>query len=258
MLQGGAVAVINIRVEDRIRDQLKELADGEGVSLSEYVRDLLLAAVVPVFEREVEPGDEPAPETMRLADRQVLAMLHRILARVLPENSNDVDGDAEYQLERARVIESGFTGEYWREVAGYRTELTKRDCDRVLDTLDMFRVITYSIKRLEEQGTAVSEELSYDLEFQGFDFRDGLEGQMADYVKFLMSDGRWGELQPQVDRNDGGNSHHQMLDTYLRMLAEHRRIRNRRGRGFRRDDYLLSLEELEQISAARIHPSNRG
>ena len=252
------MAVLNIRVEDRIRDQLKELADAEGVSLSEYVRDLVLAAVVPVFEREVEPGEEPAPETMRLADRQVLALLHRILARVLPEDSNDIDGDAEYQLERAQVIEAGFTGEYWREVAGFRTELSKRDCDRVLDILDMFRVITYSIQRLAKDGVAVSDELSYDLEFHGFDFRDGLEGQMADYVKFLMSDGRWAELQPQVDRNDRGNSHHKVLDTYQRMLAEHRRIMDSRGRGFRRDDYLLSLEELEQIAAARVHPSHRG
>ncbi|OKH84413.1 hypothetical protein EB75_04575 [Mycobacterium sp. ST-F2] len=252
------MAVLNIRVEDRIRDQLKELADAEGVSLSEYVRDLLLEAVVPVFEREVEPGDEPAPESMRLADRQVLALLHRILARVLPEDANDVDGNAKYQLERAEVIESGFTGEYWREVAGFRTELSKRDCDRVLDILDMFRVITYSIQRLEKDGVPVGEELSYELEFQGFDFRDGLEGQMADYVKFLMSDGRWGELQPQVDRNDGGNSHHKTLEAYLRMLSEHRRIMDSRGRGFRRDDYLLSKEELEQIAAARIHPSHRG
>ena len=57
------MAVLNIRVEDRIRDQLKELADAEGVSLSEYVRDLLMAVVVPVFEREVEPGDEARRST---------------------------------------------------------------------------------------------------------------------------------------------------------------------------------------------------
>ncbi|TDZ96802.1 YfbU family protein [Mycobacteroides salmoniphilum] len=252
------MAVLNIRVEDRIRAQLKELADAEGVTLSEYVRDLLLAAVVPVYERQVDHGDEPAPETMRLADRQVLAILHRILARVLPKDSNDVDGDTHYQLERARMIELGFAGEYWREVAGFRTELSKRDCDRVLDILDMFRVITYSIKRLEEQETTVTKDLRYRLEFQGFDHNDGLEGHMADYVEFVMSDGRWGELRPQVDGNDGGNSHHRVLDTYLRMLAEHRRIMDSRGRGFRRDDYLLSLEELEQIAAARVHPSHRG
>lgn len=252
------MAVLNIRVEDRIRDQLKEKADGEGVTVSEYVRDLVMAAIIPMYEREVDHGDEPAPESMRIADRQVLSLLHRILARVLPEDANDVDGDADYQLKRARVIESGFTGEYWREVAGFSTELSKRDCGRVLDILDMFRVITFSIRRLEKDGATVSEELRYDLEFQGFDYNDGLESHMASYVEFLMSDDRWTELKDQLDRNDGGNSHSRMLDTYMRMLAEHRRIKDSRGRGLRRDGYLLSMEELEQIAAARVHPSNRG
>jgi uncharacterized protein YfbU (UPF0304 family) len=251
------MAVLNIRVEDRIRDQLKEMADAEGVTLSEYVRDLVMAAVVPVYQQPVRHGDEPAPETMRIADRQMLSMLHRILARVLPEDGSDVDGDAGYQLRRARVIEAGFTGEYWQEVAGFHTELSKRDCGRVLDILDMFRMITFSIRRLEKEGTTVSEELSHALEFQGFDGNDGLESHMASYVEFLMSDGRWAELQPQLDRNDGGNSHHRVLDTYMRMLAEHRRIKDSRDRGSRRDDYLLSMDELEQIAAARVHPSHR-
>ena len=251
------MAVLNIRVEDRIRDQLKEMADADGVTVSEYVRDLVMAAVVPVYQQEVKHGDEPAPESMRIADRQMLSLLHRILARVLPENANDDDGDADYQLKRARMIESGFAGEYWQEVAGFSTELSKRDCGRVLDSLDMFRVITFSIKRLEEQGTTVSEDAACGLEFQGFDFNDGLESHMASYVEFLVNGGRWTELRQQLDRNDGGNSHCRMLDTYMRMLAEHRRIMDSRGRGFRRDDYLLSMDELEQIAAARVHPSNR-
>lgn len=252
------MAVLNIRVEDRIRYQLKEMADAEGVTLSEYVRDLVMAAVVPVYQRRVEHGDEPAPETMRIADRQMLSLLHRILARVLPKDANDVDGDADYQLERARVIESGFTGEYWQEVAGFRTELSKRDCDRVLDVLDMFRAITFSIKRLEKQGTTVNEDAAYGLEFRGFDHNDGLEHHLASYVKHLMADGRWDELRPQLKSNDDGNSHHRMLDTYMRMLAEYRRIMDARGRGFHEDDYMLSMNELEQIAAARVHPSHRG
>ncbi|ORM27840.1 hypothetical protein BFL43_22135 [Williamsia sp. 1135] len=252
------MAVLNVRIEDRIRDQLKELADAEGVTVSEYVRDLIMAAIVPVYERPVDHGDEPAPETMRLADRQALSLLHRILARVLPEDANDVDGGRDYQLDRARVIEAGFTGEYWREVAGFRTELSRRDCGRVLDILDMFRVITFSRKRLKDQGNDIDEDLAYSLEFQGFDHNDGLESHMASYVKYLMSDGRWAELRPQLERNDDGNSHHRVLDTYLRMLAEHRRITDSRDRGGRRDDYFLAVDELEQIAAARVHPSRRG
>lgn len=252
------MAVLNIRVEDEIRDQLKDMADEEGVTVSEFVRDLVMAAIVPGYESEEDHGDQPVPVSMRLADRQVLSLLHRILARVVPDDNDDVDGDKGYQLARARVIEAGYTGEYWREVAGFSTELSKRDCDRVLDILDMFRMITFSIKELEKEGTPVSEELSHKLEFQGFDGNHGLESHMASYVDFLMSDGRWSELQPQLKNNDDGNSHHQVLDTYTRMLAEHRRIKASRDRGFHRKAYLLSMEELEQIAEARVHPSRRG
>ena len=251
------MAVLNIRVDDRVRDQLKEMADDQGVTLSEFVRDLLMEAVVPVYEREVEHGIEPAPESMRIVDRQVLSLLHRVLARVLPEDANDVDGDLDYQLMRARVLEAGYTGEYQYEVAGFSTELSKRDCGRVSDLLEMFRIITYSIDRLSKNGTPVDDKLAFELEFQGFDHNDPLEGHMASYVDFLMRDDRWTELKPQLERNDNGNSHSRVLDTYLRMLSEYRRIKDSRKRGLGRLDYLLSQEELEQISAARIHPSNR-
>ena len=97
----------------------------------------------------------------------------------------------------------------------------------------------------------------YELEFQGFDGNDGLEGHMASYVEFLMSDGKWPELQEQVDNNDAGNSHTLVLDTYMRMVTEHRRIKASRDRGHRLDDYLLSLDELAQIASARVHPSSR-
>lgn len=249
------MAVLNIRVDDQVRDELKDIADTEGVTISEYVRNLVMAAIVPGYEPEEDQGDLPAPTTMRIADRQVLSLLHRILAHVVP---NDDEIDPRSQLKSARVIESGFTSEYWREVAGFRTELSKRDCERVLDILDMFRMITFSFKELEKDGTPVSEELSHQLEFEGFDGNHGLESRMASYVEFLMSEGKWPELRPQLDRNDGGNSHFPVLDEYMRMLTEHRRIKASRDRGYRRKGYLLSLEELEQIAAARVHPSRRG
>lgn len=251
------MAVLNVRVDDHVRDQLKEAADEEGVTLSEYVRDLMLAAVVPVREENVRHGDEPAPDSMRTVDRQVLSLLHRILGRVLPEDANDVDGDLEYQLMRAKILEEGYAGEYWLEVAGFRTELSKRDCERVSDILQMFRILTFSIAHLAEAGETVDDKLARRLEFEGFDHNDPLEGHMASYVEHLMTDDRWSELKPQVEANDNGNSHARMLDTYSRMLAEYRRIMDSRERGLNRFDYLLSREDLEKIAAARIHPSNR-
>ncbi len=254
------MAVLNIRVDDAVRDQLKELADVEGATLSEYVRDLLLEVIVPVHEQESRHGDVPAPESMRIIDRKMLSMLHRILARVLPEDANDVDGDIEYQLDRAKVLEQGFTGEYWMEVAGFSTELSQRDCNRVSDILQMFRVITLSIGHLKENGAPVSKDLSFELEFRGFDHNDALEGQMAAYVEYQMrDDDHWTELRPQLKRNDNGNSHARMLDTYMRMLTEYRRIKDgrKRGGGFSRYSYLLTGDELQLIAEAQVHPSNR-
>lgn len=251
------MAVLNVRVDDHVRDRLKEAADSEGVTLSEYIRDLLMEAVVPVYEADVRHGDEPAPESLRTIDRQVLSLLHRILARVLSEDANDVDGDLEYQLERAKILEQGFAGEYGMEFAGLRTELSKRDCGRVSDILQMFRVITFSIDHLEEEGTPVDGQLALRLKFRGFDHNDALEGHMAAYVKYQMRDNRWSELKLQIERSDRGNSHSPMLGTYARMLAEFRRVMDSRKRGFDRYDYLLTLDELQQIADAQVHPSNR-
>lgn len=167
------MAVLNIRVDDQVRDQLKDMADEEGITVSEYVRNLVMAAIVPGYEPEEDQGDLPAPTSMRIADRQVLSLLHRILAHVVPKDDDEIDPRS--QLKSARVIESGFTTEYWREVAGFRTELSKRDCERVLDILDMFRMITFSFKELEKEGTPVSEELSHQLEFRASTATTGLK-----------------------------------------------------------------------------------
>lgn len=252
------MAVLNVRVDDHVYERLKEIADEQGTTLSEYVRDLLLESVVPVDERSERHGDQPAPESFSLRDRLTLSLLHRILARVLPEDANGEDGDEEYQLNKAEILESGFTGQYWLEVAGFETELAKRDSERVVDILDMFRIITFSIQRLEKDGTSVDEVLVHDLRFRGFDHNDSLEGHMARYVRFLTRDGEhWTELLPQIEESDNGNSHMQVLDVYLRMLTEYRRIMDGRKNRYAHDAYFLSLDELKRLSDAQIHPANR-
>lgn len=253
------MGVLNVRVDDRDHDRLRELAEAEGVTVSDYVRDLLRDAIIPITGRSGEHGDQKAPESFALRDRLVLSLLHRILARVLPEDANGADGDEEYQLKKAEILESGYTGQYWLEVAGFETELSKRDSGRVVDILDMHRVITFSVRQLEEAGTPVEPELERRLRFRGFDHNDSLEGHMAGYVRFLMADGRhWSELIPQVEETNDGNSHMPMLEVYQRMLTEYRRIMAGREQRYHPDNYLLSSEELTRVHQAQIHPSNRG
>lgn len=253
------MAVLNVRVSDEVRDQLKVLADDHGVTLSEYVRDLLLAEVQPVRQTQQagDAEDQPAPESLSSIDRKTLSLLHRILARVLPEDANDVDSGRAYQLERAEILEEGFTGEYRWEMAGFRTELSRRDCDLVTDILQMFRIITFSIQHLQTEGQELSRRLVAQLQFDGFDHNDPLEAHMAAYARYQMRDeDAWIELRPQLEQTDNGNSHMPTLAAYQRMLATYRRLINDRN-ATRRTLHLLTADELQQIADASIHPSHR-
>lgn len=252
------MALLNVRIEDHVLDRLKSMAADDGITVSEFVRDILRDAVIPISDRSESHGDLAPPESLSAKDRLVLSLLHRILARVLPDDSNGDDGDEEYQLKKAEILEAGFAGEYWREVAGFETELSGRDSAFVVDVLDMHRIVTFSTRRLAAAGTPVDPELESQLAYRGFDHNDSLEGHMARYVRFLMADGEhWEELIPQIEETDGGNSHSPMLATYQRMLTEYRRIMESRTRRHRPEDYLLSAEELRRLADAQIHPSRR-
>lgn len=249
------MAVLNVRIDDHYHELLREKASKEGQSLSEFIRDRLIAAIEPV--RFTDDSDVASPETLTLVERQQLALLHRILARVLPEDANLEDGDEADQLRLAKALEEGFVGGYETEFIGLRPELTKSQCSFVMDVLDMFRIITFSLDELGKKPEDITPSDTYRLEFQGFDHNDPLEGHMASYVEHLTSGGRWSELTPQIQKADGGNSHSPMLEVYQRMLAEHRRIRSTRPRGFNRKSYLLNADELAQVAESAIHPDNR-
>lgn len=251
------MAVLNIRLDEHSRDQLKELATRDGVSLSEYCRTVLDERVAPVPKAVAGNAELEAPDTLPLNERRLLSLLHRILARVLPEDANDEDGDRAYQLELAELLEQGYAREYWREYAGMASELPKWRCEQVVDILQMFRSIKYSVDRLAGEEEPLHENIADGLEFLGFDHNDSLEGSLAQYVDFIMRDNRWTELKPQLERNDDGNSHMPMLDVYLRMLGSFRGIMDSRDGRFSPSDYLLSMEELHQIADQRVHPSNR-
>jgi uncharacterized protein YfbU (UPF0304 family) len=250
------MATITVRVDDAVRDALQAKAEEERQTLSDFVRNRLQDAVFGFREQELDK-EGLEPDSLSPLDRHTLALLHRILGRVLPEDANDVDGDRDYQLERAKVLERGFTKEYWIEFAGIRPELNARQCAFVMDVLDMFRIALYSLNNLREKGTDTEDSLAHTLTFQGFDHNDKLESQMSDYVRFLVKDEKWVEQEEFVLGPERGNSHHQMVNVYSRMLTAYREVKQGRPRSAGPKAYLLSQEELTKIAAAAVHPSNR-
>ncbi|MFF0271497.1 YfbU family protein [Kribbella sp. NPDC004536] len=253
------MATITLRVDDPVREQLQAMAEGRGVSVSDLVRSLIDG----LFDRDdrAEPRRTVVPESMTAVDRKQLALLHKILARLVEEKIDDDrlgdDGNTSYQLDRAQALEEGWTTEYDLEFYVMQPELSRRECGLVMDLLDMFRILKVSVAKVAAE---LSEDELLMLEFDGFDGNDNVEGRLLDYARWLVSDKeRWQEQAEVFSReNDAGNSHSPRLRAYRRMLEAYEPIWNsvvhRRGR---RTDYLLTVDELRQIAAAAIHPSNR-
>lgn len=251
------MATITLRVDDAVRDQLQAVAEGRGVSVSDVLRTLIDG----LFDRtDRESRRRPVvPESMTAVDRKQLAMLHKILARLVEEQVDDdrlgEEGDTRYQLDRAQALEKGWTSEYDMEFYALEPELPRRDCGLVMDILDMFRVLKVSIAKVGDQ---LSKEDVSMLTFHGFDLSDDVEGPILGYARWLVSDGeRWQE-QAHVfsSDNDWGNSHMTCLPAYRRMLTVYepiwRRVVSRHERGAH-----LTIEELRKVAAAAVHPSHR-
>jgi uncharacterized protein len=252
------MATITLRIDDPIRDQLQAMAEGRGISVSDLLRSLIDG----LFDRgdRDESRRRVVPEGMTAVDRKQLALLHRILARLVEETTDDErlgqDGDTAYQLDRAQSLEEGWTKEYDMEFYAMEPELSRRDCGLVMDLLDMFRILKSSV---EQASGNLSDDDVRTLTFHGFDLSDDFEGRLLGYACWLVSEGdRWQE-QADVfsDQNDGGNSHMPLLATYRRMLEVYepiwRSVIHRAGR----TRTLLTAEELRQVATAAAHPSNR-
>lgn len=257
---GYPLATITVRISESVRDALQIKASEEQQTLSDFVRNCLENAVFDFREDEgVESGrrKDLSPGSLSVVERQTLALLHRILGRVLPEDSNDTDGDREYQLDRAKVLERGFTKEYSTEFIGVESELSGQNCDFVMDVLDMFRITSVSLIELKQDGVEIDSSLERSLQFAGFDHNDSLEGQMSDYARFLIKSGKWLEQKEFILGPERGNSYGPSIPVYSRMLSEYREVKQHRTRISDLKSYLLSEKELRQIAAARIHPSHR-
>ncbi len=120
------MAMITFRIDDSVRDQLHDLAEGRGVSVSDVLRSLIVGVL---DEGEGSgPSRYVVPESMTVVERR--------------------------QLDRAQALEEGWTKEYGVEFDAMQSELSRRDCGLVMDILDMFRVLQDSVAAAGDQLAA--------------------------------------------------------------------------------------------------------
>jgi uncharacterized protein YfbU (UPF0304 family) len=240
------MATITLRLEDQVKDDLEALARSRGITVTDLLRPLVEeAAGRPASEsRSVHPAHLTAVE------RRTMSLLHQVLGKLDAEDKN-------YHRLRAQALDEGYTAEYGNEFLGMEPELPVRDCELVRDILDMFRVIRASVNRLGPGAVAGLEHAGL-LEFAGFDANDPLEGRLLYYARHLLETDRWTDLADYFDHaHDGGNSHHQVLPSYRRMLEAYEPLfkAKARGRGLGPDHFLFSAGELAAIASAAVHPS---
>lgn len=242
------MATITLRVEDQVKDDLDALARSRGIT----VTDLLRPLIEKVAGRPASESRSVHPAHLTAVERRTMSLLHQVLGKL------DSEDESYHQL-RAQALDEGYTAEYGDEFLGMEPELPARDCELVRDILDMFRVVRASVNRLDS-GAIVGLDHAVFLEFAGFDANDPLEGRLLCYARHLLATDRWTDLADYFDAaHDGGNSHHQALPSYRRMLEVYEPLVKAKasGRGLGPDHFLFSAGELAAIASAAIHQENR-
>lgn len=244
------MAQLNIRIDDESRDLFDSLAQARGLSTSDMLRELIWQALGRDGER---PRDDTTPASLSAVERRRLAMQHEVLAILRADD----EYEAAYHRQMIEVLNSGYTGEYYRTFQMIEPEMTDRECRLVWDILDMFRTVESSVAALtDEERASIGEHSEYALAFRGFDFNDAQESRLASYAHFLIKDDRWTELADRFDdKHERGNSHSPMLASYRRMVSVWRPLWDAKVKSFGGPkDYRFTVEELRQILDAWPYP----
>lgn len=134
------------------------------------------------------------------AERLILINQYRILEKLYPSEVEDL------KLTR-EALESGYTIEY----PDIEDEVPEEIAREVLDVLDMYRAITFGLRKLPDDDELRKH---FSAKFRGFDGNE--EGPRYGYAHYLVERrGDWPELK---GSGDGCNSHSNTLYRYRPML----------------------------------------
>lgn len=173
---------------------------------------------------------------LTIVEREILANQFRILEKL--------EGDNQQRDYRNLIeaLESGYELHYMDVFEDLsETTLSKDDCRRVLDILEMFRGLIYSYHGLKRDGveTALTEN---DVKFVGFDGNDPLECKYMLYTSYFIKDlDRYSEIQ-EISHPDF-NSHCKMLSTYMGMLQRWNEFKQEKNI----NQYLMNEEQIRYV-----------
>lgn len=244
------MAQLNIRIDDRTRDELDALAQARGLNTSDLLRDLVSRAL---GRDEGRPADSTTPRSLSAFQRRQLALQHEILSLI----NTGPEWETEYHTQMIEILNTGLTSEYYKTFQMIEPELTDRESALTRDILDMFDFTERSIELLAEAELASLGNPDV-LRFRGFDFNNRQEGRLATYARFLINDDKWPRLADRFDdAHERGNSHMPTLATYQRMLTVFKPFREKIINSYGGpNSYNLSLEQLREIHNAWAYPKN--
>ena len=123
---------------------------------------------------------------MELSKKERLAFIYqlRILEALYPDEAAEF-ANHRTALENGYVLHYDWMAEYLSE------EMSEAECREVLDILDMYRAITFSINKLDKNDALHKHRLA---KFPGFDGNN--EGRQMSYARYYIVDlDRYSELR---------------------------------------------------------------
>ena len=167
---------------------------------------------------------------MEMTNKERLAFIYqlKIMEALYPDEATDFS-------QQRTALEEGFVLHYDWMFEGLREELSREQCQEILDILDMYRTITFGLRNLDE-GDVLREH--YLAKFRGFDGNN--EGQLMAYVRYFIVDlDRYDELKE--GKLPSFNSNTPMLAKYQEMLLRWKELKR---------SFELSREQIAAVLGA--------
>ncbi len=135
---------ISIRVSEDIKSRLDNLAQESESTLSGVILDAINSIT---GGSRAEFPEDTAPYTLSSTNRLILRNQELLLS--MCEQLDEYE--REDHAKNAMILESGYTSDYTAIFAPLRPEVPYSLCEELYDILDMFRVLRFSYKKLNDE-----------------------------------------------------------------------------------------------------------